>query len=98
MLFEMLAGRQMYVGETATDIMAAVVRAEPDWSMLPKNLPRRVRELLQRCLVKDDKRRLRDVGDARLALDDAMNAAPEAASTAPPNSQWRALPWAIVSE
>src|ERR1017187_8562914 len=45
-LFEMLSGRPMYVGETATDIMAAVVRADPDWSMLPKKLPRRVRELL----------------------------------------------------
>jgi eukaryotic-like serine/threonine-protein kinase len=69
-LFEMLSGRQMYVGETATDIMAAVVRAEPDWSMLPGNLPLRVRELLERCLVKDDKRRLRDIGDARLALEE----------------------------
>src|SRR6201984_3777702 len=59
-LFEMLAGRQMYVGETATDIMAAVVRADPDWGMLPRNLPRRVRELLERCLVKDDQGRLRD--------------------------------------
>src|ERR1700745_2119806 len=56
--FEMLTGHQTFVGETATDIMAAVVRAEPDWSLLPKNLPGRVRELLQRCLVKDDKRRL----------------------------------------
>ena len=73
-LFEMLSGRQMYVGETAADIMAAVVRAEPEWSMLPKKLPRPVRELLQRCLVKDDRRRLRDMGDARLALEDAMNA------------------------
>jgi serine/threonine-protein kinase len=96
-LFEMLTGRQMFVGETATDIMAAVVRAEPDWSMLPKNLPWRVRELLQRCLVKDDIRRLRDIGEARLALDDAMHAAPEPASTAPQNSRWRALPWAIAA-
>ena len=96
-LFEMLTGRQVYVGETATDIMAAVVRAEPDWSALPKNLPRRVLELLQRCLVKDDKRRLRDIGESRLALDDAMNAAPEAAPTAPPNPRWRALPWAIAA-
>ena len=62
-LFEMLTGRQMYVGETATDIMAAVVRAEPDWSLLPKNLPGRVRELLRRCLAKDDRRRLRDIGE-----------------------------------
>jgi eukaryotic-like serine/threonine-protein kinase len=96
-LFEMLTGRQMYAGETATDVMAAVVRAEPDWSMLPKNLPPRVRELLQRCLVKDDKRRLRDIGDARLALEDAMNAAPEAGSTSSPNPLWRALPWAIAA-
>jgi eukaryotic-like serine/threonine-protein kinase len=101
-LFEMLTGRPMYVGETATDIMAAVVRAEPDWSLLPKNTPGRVRELLQRCLVKDDKRRLRDISEGRLALDDAMlddatHAAPEAASTAPSNSLRRALPWAIVA-
>jgi Tol biopolymer transport system component len=101
-LFEMLSGRQMYVGETATDIMAAVVRAEPDWSMLPENLPPRVRELLARCLVKDDKRRLRDIGDARLALDDAMledakPTAPEAATTAPPNLLWRVLPWALAA-
>src|ERR1035437_369125 len=87
-LFEMLSGRQMYVGETATDIISAVVRPEPNWSMFPNKTPGRVRELLQRCLVKDDKRRLRDIGDARLALDDAMlgdakPAAPEAASTGP---------------
>ncbi len=97
-LFEMLAGRQLFVGETATDIMAAVVRAEPDWSMLPKNLPRGVRELLQRCLVKDDKRRLRDIGDARLALDEAMNAPPEAtAPTVWAKPLWRALLWAIAA-
>jgi eukaryotic-like serine/threonine-protein kinase len=99
-LFEMLTGRQMFVGETATDIMAAVVRAEPDWSLLPKNLPQRVRELLQRCLVKNDKRRLRDIGEARLMLEDAMNAAPEAAASAAlpePNPLWRAVPWAIAA-
>ena len=96
-LFEMVAARRLYAGETATDIMAAVVRAEPDWSMLPKNLPRRVQELLQRCLVKDDKRRMRDIGEARLALEDAMNAPAEAVSTAPPNPRWRALPWAIAA-
>jgi len=96
-LFEILTGRQMYVGETATDIMAAVVRAEPDWSVLPKNLPPRVHELLQRCLVKDDQRRLRDIGEARLVLEDGMKAAPEAASAAPPKPQWSALPWAITA-
>jgi Tol biopolymer transport system component len=98
-LFEMLTGRQMYVGETATDIMAAVVRAEPDWSQLPKNTPARILELLQRCLRKDDKRRLRDIGDARLALDDAMlgDATPGAAPPGRPNWRWGALPWAIAA-
>src|ERR1022692_877158 len=98
-LFEMLTGRQMYVGETATDIMAAVVRAEPDWSLLPKNVPPRVRELLQRCLVKDDKRRLRDIGDARLALEDVLlgDGTPDAATPAPSNSLRHALPWAMVA-
>jgi serine/threonine protein kinase len=101
-LFEMLAGRQMYVGETTTDIMAAVIRADPDWGMLPKNLPRRVRELLERCLVKDDKRRLRDIGDARLALDDAMledakPAAREGAQGTRPTPFWRVLPWAVAA-
>ena len=98
-LYEMLTGRQMYGGETATDIMAAVVRAEPDWSQLPKNTPGRIRELLQRCLVKDDKRRLRDIGDARLVLDDAMLGVAtqaEAAPAAPAHALWRGLPWAVT--
>jgi serine/threonine protein kinase len=75
-LFEMLTGRQMFVGETATDVMAAVVRAEPDWTLLPKDVPWRIRLLLERCLVKDGKHRLRDIGDARLDLDDARDEPP----------------------
>jgi len=94
-LFEMLTGRQMFAGETATDILAAVVRAEPDWTMLPKDMPRRIRELLKRCLVKDEKRRLRDIGDARLDLDDARDATPDAASMPPPKLLWRTLLWAM---
>src|SRR5215472_1694986 len=72
-LFEMLTRRQMFTGETTTDILAAVMRAEPDWTMLPKDVPPRVRELLKRCLVKDDKRRVRDIGDARLDLEEASD-------------------------
>lgn len=96
-LFEMLTGRPMFVGETSTDIMAAVVRAEPEWNRLPKGLPRRVRELLQRCLTKDEKRRLRDIGEARLALEDVGDAPSDAASAAPTNLLRRALPWAIAA-
>src|SRR6266513_661642 len=58
-LFEMLTGRRLFAGETATDIMAAVVRAEPDWTLLPASVPPRIRELLRRCLTKDEKGRLR---------------------------------------
>ncbi len=101
-VFEMLSGRQMFTGESATDIMAAVMRAEPDWSALPKDVPKRIRALLERCLVKDDKRRLRDIGEARLALENARedrqkdtpDQAPDAASKA--NPLWRALPWAVT--
>ena len=94
-LFEMLAGRQVYAGETVTDIMAAVVRAEPDWNMLPKNLPRSVRELLQRCLVKDDKRRLRDIGEARIVLE--QDAAGDGEGmTAPPISRTNWLRWGVA--
>jgi serine/threonine protein kinase len=94
-LFEMLTGRPMYTGETTTDILAAVIRAEPDWTMLPKDLPLRIRDLLKRCLVKDDKRRLRDIGDARLELDTPADMTGGVASvlSKPP---WRAVPWVIA--
>jgi len=71
-LFEMLSSRKVFEGETATDIMAAVVRAEPDWALLPKDVQPRIRELLRRCLIKDEKRRLRDIGEARLTFEDAL--------------------------
>jgi len=95
-LFEMLTGSQMFTGETTAEILAAVMRTEPDWTMLPKDVPVRIRELLKRCLVKDDKRRLRDIGDARLELDDASDATLEAASIRPANRLWRMLPWVIA--
>jgi hypothetical protein len=68
-LFEMLTGRQAFTGETVTDIIAAVVTRDPDWAALPSATPAPVRELLSRCLDKDPRQRLRDIGDARFALD-----------------------------
>jgi serine/threonine protein kinase/Tol biopolymer transport system component len=94
-LFEMLTGRQLFAGDTATEILAAVVRDEPDWAMLPKEVPRRIRELLRRCLIKDEKRRLAAIGDARFDLDNAPEEALEA--TSPPRKRfWFALPWVIT--
>ncbi len=70
-LYEMLTGEQMFEGETVTDVLASVVRQDPDL----KRVPEKVRPLLQRCLEKDPKRRLRDAGDAMLLLDTAPAAA-----------------------
>jgi serine/threonine protein kinase/Tol biopolymer transport system component len=67
-LYEMLTGRRAFAGETMTDVLAAVLNSEPDWSALPPTLPRSVNRLLRRCLVKNPKNRLRDIGDARLEL------------------------------
>jgi eukaryotic-like serine/threonine-protein kinase len=72
LLFEMLAGRHAFEGETVTDTLAAVVRAEPDWKALPATTPVSVRGLLRRCLTKDPKQRLRDIGEARIAIGHAL--------------------------
>jgi serine/threonine protein kinase len=69
-LFEMLAGRQAFGSETVSDTIVAILDREPDWRALPAATPLHVRRLLERCLDKDAKRRLRDIGDARIELDD----------------------------
>ncbi len=68
-LFEMLAGRKLFEGETVTDVLASVVRDPIDWSSLPANTPLAVRALLERCLERDSRQRLRDIGEARIALE-----------------------------
>jgi eukaryotic-like serine/threonine-protein kinase len=74
-LFEMIAGRPVFGGETATDILGSVVMREPDWAMLPRDTPQNIRRLLTRCLQKDRKRRLHHIADARLDLDEVIVAA-----------------------
>jgi serine/threonine-protein kinase len=69
-LYEMLVGRRAFGGETTTDSVAAILEREPDWTALPAATPASVRQLLARCLDKDPKRRLRDIGDARAELSD----------------------------
>jgi serine/threonine protein kinase len=68
-LHEMLTGRPAFAGDTITDIIAAVVTREPDWIAIPATTPASIRQLLARCLEKDPKRRLRDIGEARFALE-----------------------------
>jgi Tol biopolymer transport system component len=71
-LFEMLSGRRLFAGETVSDMLAAVLRAEPDWNALPAGTPPRLRALVRRCLERDPRRRLRDIGEARIALEDLL--------------------------
>jgi len=64
-LYEMLTGRKLFPGETLSDTLAALLTREPDWTLLPPKTPVGVRRLLARCLERDAKKRLRDIGDAR---------------------------------
>jgi serine/threonine protein kinase len=71
-LYEMLSGAKAFWGETVTDALAAVLDREPDFSLIPQRCPTRLRELVRKCLIKDQRRRLRDVGDARNELEDIL--------------------------
>jgi Tol biopolymer transport system component len=75
-LFEMLSGRTVFGGETISDTLARVLERDVDWTTLPPTVPPRIRDLLRRCLQKDSKRRLRDIGDARIEIDDVLTTAP----------------------
>ena len=70
-LWEMLTGERLFHGETVSDTLAAVLRAEIEWETLPAGTPPAIRRLLERCLERDPKRRLRDVGEARIAMEEA---------------------------
>src|SRR5207237_1464925 len=69
-LFECLTGRQAFSGETVSDTIARILQGEPDWAALPVSAPERLRGLLRRCLEKDARRRVRDIGDAKIELED----------------------------
>ena len=77
-LYEMLTGRHAFQGETTSDTLAAVLKTEPNWDVLPANLPANIRKLLRRCLEKDPKLRLRDIGEARIAIEETLSGEPDA--------------------
>jgi Tol biopolymer transport system component/predicted Ser/Thr protein kinase len=68
-VYEMLTATRPFGGETVTDALAAIVKENPDWTKLPPATPPTLRSVLARCLVKDPKQRLRDIGDVRIALE-----------------------------
>ncbi len=97
-LFEALAGRHPFEGETSSDTVAAILSKEPDWPLLEGTSPRSVQVLLHRCLKKDANLRLHDIADARIEIDDASAAGPQEVQQAigaevPRRS---ALPWALA--
>jgi Tol biopolymer transport system component/tRNA A-37 threonylcarbamoyl transferase component Bud32 len=95
-LYECLTGSQAFRGDTVTDTLASILRSEPDWSALPAATPARIRNLLRRCLEKDPRRRLHDVADARLEIEDALAEPSEPASPAAPRpAPRRNLLWAL---
>jgi eukaryotic-like serine/threonine-protein kinase len=81
-LFEMLTGRITFAGDTISDTLASVLKTDPDWSALPADTPAPIRKLLRRCLERDRKRRLHDIADASLEIDEALTG-PTDASPAP---------------
>ena len=82
-LYESLTNRQAFTGATSSDAMAQVLDRQPDWEALPASTPARIRDLLQRCLQKDPRRRLHDIADARIEIEEAAASANAATAGVP---------------
>jgi serine/threonine-protein kinase len=106
-LFEMLSGRRAFEGEDASDTIAGVLRGEPDWNALPAATPPVIHRLLRRCLAKDPRERLRDIGDVRFDLTEAatppVSSNPEPVTTQPAlvsvprGALSRFVPWTLAA-
>jgi eukaryotic-like serine/threonine-protein kinase len=97
-LYEMLTGHAPFVGDSAAETIGLVVTRDPDWTALPAATPPHVRALLRRCIERHARTRLRDIGEARVALETAPSAAAVGAAVAATPAQprwsglWRVLP------
>jgi serine/threonine-protein kinase len=101
-LFELLTGKKAFSGETVSDTLASIIKPNPEWDLLPTETPPAIRELLERCLEKDSKRRLRDIGEARITIEKALAeptpvGRPTVLAVARRRSRWtQVLPWGLA--
>jgi serine/threonine-protein kinase len=101
-LYEALSGKRPFVGNNATELMARILEREPDWETLDSSVPNRVRILIWRCLQKDPRRRLRDIGEARFELGDSATeisgvmASLGSTATPAPRVTGRGLMWGLI--
>lgn len=105
-LYEMLTGRRVFEGDDVSDVLASVLKSEPDWTALPDSTPAPIRRLLRRCLEKDPRKRLSAIGDARFDLDDFEPAQPATSAAMSPTPRpgssvlplaWSGLVGALVA-
>jgi eukaryotic-like serine/threonine-protein kinase len=96
-LFEMLAGRPAFEGESVGEVLGSVFRAEPEWSLLPSGTPENVRRLLRRCLRKDVQQRLRDAHDIRLELEESDSDLQQPAPVKAASRRFERIAWAAIA-
>jgi serine/threonine protein kinase len=94
-LYEMLSGQSPFGGESVGEMLASVLKTDPDWQLLPADTPEGVRRLLRRCLQKDPARRLQHVGDARIEIEEALAAPLHGTTPARSRSDAR-VAWSIA--
>ena len=92
-LYEMLTGRMAFPDEIASDTIAAILDREPVWDALSASTPTAIRTLLRRCLEKDPAKRLRDIADARLEIEDSLAASESPSMDRPPRRHIRRIAW-----
>jgi serine/threonine protein kinase/Tol biopolymer transport system component len=95
-LYELLTGLPMFRGETISDTIAAVLGREANWQALPGETTAKTRDLLRRCVQKDINRRMRDIGDARIEIEEALSGTVEAGTVSVHKNWMRPLPLALV--
>jgi serine/threonine protein kinase len=101
LLYQCLTGKQPFAGETASDIISEILTREPDWDLLPADTPTAIRRLLGRCLQKDANRRLHDIADARIEIEECLEGEPEAQlwterDSGSPTKKTRRLTWILA--